>query len=54
MITYMDTSFASAGLHLRIYPTDMAASMQNDLSVKWFILVLLVTTQELHLSNASH
>ena len=34
------------GLHLRIYPTVIAASVQNDLCVKLFILAVLVIIQE--------
>lgn len=42
----MCISFASAILHLRIYPTDIDASLQNDLGIKLFSLAFLVTTQE--------
>ena len=33
-------------LHLRIYPTVIAASVQNDLCIKLFILAVLVIIQE--------
>ena len=33
-------------LHLRIYPTVIAASVQNHLCVNLFILAMLVTIQE--------